>query len=427
MTLRLPTNETDRYDWLASLNWPVPKGKELKQIPAGTKVSILQRGSFTTDDKGVTLAINGWSQSELMRGTMNHAWEIWVRPELERYRAEGIALPEEVRSVLVKREDDHMRLHVNTSAGTGHMMLRPGISIQKGDKITSDMILDVVDITPPTHAGCATQYFLVRFNGEQISIVFDMRPGDDDGPMEWSYEDQQWYGNALAEQVLAGVYGHLILSQQRLVECDIPFSLGLQSEKMNCITQAADMSKSVAIQYIEDHIYVEDWQPLVAQWTSSNDWKHRGPLFTEALSTYKAGHFAATIALLMPQIEGTIMEYLVRKGKGLKNNGRSKKWSSINREPSVLTDLEEDLRANDYGYVRQTIAYTLLDFLRKSSLYSRFSWRDGGEPTGRHPILHGYEVNFGSKVNADCLLMVLDSLFWLIGAKSAKRDDEIDV
>ena len=74
-----------------------------------------------------------------------------------------------------------------------------------------------------------------------------------------------------------------------------------------------------------------------------------------------------------------------------------------------------------HGYVRQTIAGTMLDFLTRSTMYSRFSWRDGGEPLGRHPILHGYEVAFGTKANADRLFMVLDSLFWLVGLDSTKQ------
>jgi hypothetical protein len=242
MTLRLTNKEADRYDGLALLNWPAPPGKEPKPIPPGAKVNVLRRGSLTTDDKGATLAVNGRSPADVMRGSLN----------------------------------------------------------------------------------------------------------------------------------------------------------------------------------LKDHIDIDDWRPLVSQWASSDAWGRRGPLFNEALATYDAGHYAATITLLMPQIEGTIMEYLVRQGKGLQANGRSKKWSSTAREPTVMGDLEDELRARDYGYVRQTIAYTLLDFLRRSTLYSRFTWRDGGEPIGRHPILHGYEVNFGNKANADRLLMVLDSLFWLIGVKSQK-------
>src|SRR5436305_1371356 len=110
MNLRLVNDEMDRYDNLASLNWPSKPGSEPKVIPGGAKVKVLQRGSFTTDSKGGTLVVNGWSPADVMRGSLNHAWQIWVRPELERYRTEGIALPAEIRSVLIKREGDRMRL-----------------------------------------------------------------------------------------------------------------------------------------------------------------------------------------------------------------------------------------------------------------------------------------------------------------------------
>ncbi len=410
MTLRLSNNEMDRYEDLASLNWPSIPGREPKSIPLGAKVKVLQRGSFTTDSKGSTLVVNGWSPADVMRGSLNHIWQIWVRPELERYRTEGIALPAEIRSALIKREGDRMRLHINTP-GEGYIVLRPGVAVQKGDAITPDMILDVDDITPPTHNGRATQYFLVRFDGQQISVVFDLRPGQDEGPEEWTDEDRQWYGSALAEQLLAGTYGHVVLSQQHLVGCDFPFSLGLPPSKMNAIAEAAEISRTAVEEYLEGHINVDDWRPLVSQWAASAEWGRRGHLFKEALATYGVGYYAATVTLLMPQIEGVIMEFLVSHGKGLQGNGHSKKWEA------VLGDLKAELRARDYGYIRQTIAYTMLDFLRRSTLYSRFMWLDGGKPLGRHPILHGHETDFGSKANADRLLMVLDALFWLIGVR----------
>jgi hypothetical protein len=409
MTLQLANDEMDRYDGLASLNWPSAPGREPKAIPVGAKVTAIQRGSFTTDSKGGTLVVNGWSQADVMRGSLNHAWQIWVRPELERYRTEGIALPTEIRSVLLKHEGDQMRLHINNMGGTGYLELRPGATVLKGDAVTFEMILDVCDITPPTHDGRATQYFLVRFDGHQVSIVFDLRPGQDDGPQDWENEDRQWYGSALAEQLLAGTYGHVVLGQQSLVSCDIPFSLGLPPAKMNAIAEASEISRAAVEEYLKGFVSVDDWKTVVSKWTTSAEWGRRGHLFEEALATYSAGYYASTVTLLIPQIEGVIMEFLVSHGKGLKVNGHLKQWEA------VLNDLEAELRVRDYGHIRQTVVYTMLDFLRRSTLYSQFTWLEGGKLLGRHPILHGYEKNFGSKANSDRLLMLLDSLFWLIG------------
>lgn len=424
MPLRLTAEGADRYDGLASLNWPSPDGKEQAPIHVGSNVRVLARGSFTTDKDGVTLAVNGWSPTDVMRGSLNHAWEIWVKPEIERFRNEGIPLPAEIRSVLVQHEEDRMRLHINADGGVGHMVLRPGITLKNGDDVTADMILDVADVTPPTHEGKATAYYFVRFRNKQISVVFDMRPGEEGGPTEWSDEDKAWYGSALAEQMLAGIYGHVVLLQQKLVKCDIPFCLGLPANKMVGIADAADGGRDPAQDFLTANVAADDWGPLVDTWATSDNWSPRGHLFREALEAYRSEYYAAAVTLLLPQIEGVIMEHLVAQGKGLRENGWVKKWALPDGEASVVGDLESELRARDFGYVRQTVAYTLLNFLRSSSLYSKFNWRDGGKPAGRHPILHGYEKEFGTKDNADRLLMVLDSLFWLVGMRPIESDND---
>lgn len=424
MSLQLPGSVEQRYEALAALNWPYPEGYQPVVLPEGTRVNILRRGCFTTDAEGITLSVNGISQAEVMRGTLNHAWDIWVRPEINRYREQNIELPEKVGSILIKAESDEMRMYVNEGSGKGHMMIKPGYPLQEGEGITSKMVLDILDVMPPMYLGKPTPYFLVLFHGEQIALIFDMRPGPVGDLDTWSLEDQKWYGSALAEQLLAGVYGHLVLHQQYLIDCNLPFSLGLNSDKMNALARAAKDGVGSADQYLKENLSIDDWKPLVNHWMSSDSWKHRQHLFEEALLSYQEEYFAAVVALLLPQVEGTIMEYLVAKGKGVRSNGQSKRWSSETGKPSVIKDLEEDFLDKDYGYVRLAIAYTLLDFLKRSTLYSGFSWRDGGKPIGRHPILHGYEVSFGKKENADRLLMVLDSLFWLIGANITRREDE---
>lgn len=410
----------ERYQGLASLSWADSEGDyEVEAVSKGEEIptTILNRGCFTTDDKGRTLIINGLNQADLLSGLLNHAWKAWVRPELERFKADGVALPDQVNSILFKQEHDKMRMELNATPGIGHMVKRPGMSINKGDRLTSDMILDIVDVTPPTYKDRPTAYFYLSFNGEQVSIVFDMRPVSQAFSNEWSIEDKIWYGNALAEQILASVYGHVIVKQQSLIQTNIPFSLGLPSQKMCRVIEASREGIHSADKCLHDELSEEDWRPIIGNWMKSELWQKRMPIFEEILMAYEAGLFSACVVLLLPQIEGTIMEYLVNKGKGLTRTGYQKKWFDCDDKPSVMKDLQEDLESRNFGYIRHAVVYCLLDFLRNSSLYGRFSWQEGGELLGRHPILHGFETAFGKKENADRLLMVLDSVFWLVGVK----------
>lgn len=414
MTLILPNEVAERYEALFSMTWLTDYKENLSPILSDSTVKVVSRGCLTTDHNGLAISQYGVDSAVFMASNLNHVWQLWLKPEVERYKKEDIEIPNEITSLLFVYEKDRMNLTFNYEF-MGNVIVKPLVNINKGDPLSFDKIIDFVDMSLPEIDGKATNYYLVRFNGKQISIVFDFTPGQELAPFNWTEQHKKWFGSAFAEQALAYVYGHVYPQIPSLTTSNTPFCIGIVSRKMVEITKASEKGVAAVDDYLKNNMEIDDWNVLVQSWVQSESWKKRAGLFQTALSCYEYALYTATICVLIPQIEGIIMEYLVAHGKGLRSSGHAKPWGSARKVGTVLFELRELFNSQNFGVIRQTVADTLLHFLEHSSLYSNFSWRDGGALLGRHAILHGYQVEFGDKCNADRLFMVLDSLFNLIG------------
>lgn len=404
----LSGSQNQRCDALASRRWSNGCDENSIFVPKDAKIKVAQRASYTTDSGGQTLSIAGQSQSEILKNLLNQVWSLWVQPEVERYRTEQIPIPKEIHSILLKSEDGEMRMHFNWEF-EALAVIRGSSKINKGDGITFDQILDFDGASPPHHGEKATSYLLIRINGKQVSVIFDFTREADfsNKPTSWTAEDKRWFGNALAEGMLASTFGHIVLRQQNLISSDIPFCIGIPSRKMNALAGAAEHGRESAERYLINNIGAEDWVGVCGVWRSSVHWSEMHHIFDEAIEAYKLGLYTAVVNLIMPLIEGILIRYLIANDLGLRNDGQAKKWDS------VVDDFRKVLQDRKFGAIRSALANTLLDFISSSSLYKGFSWKDGGEPMGRHSVFHGYELNHGNKVNADRLFMVIDSLYWL--------------
>src|SRR5660397_242648 len=73
-------NKIDPYEAIISMKWAPETGQiEMNPIPAGTEVSVIQKGVFVTDNQGALL-IRNKEDTQIFSNLLNHVWELWIIP-----------------------------------------------------------------------------------------------------------------------------------------------------------------------------------------------------------------------------------------------------------------------------------------------------------------------------------------------------------
>lgn len=120
--------------------------------------------------------------------------------------------------------------------------------------------------------------------------------------------------------------------------------------------------------------------------------KKRIKLFEDAIYAYKIEKYSLSIPVLLAQLEGTVAEFFNLKGK-----------SDMRLYKKYVTDiLEIDKITYDKKITKAYFMNYILDNFFYGDKIPKFS---------RHAILHGADVNFGTKVNSINLILTLDIIF----------------
>jgi hypothetical protein len=301
---------------------------------------------------------------------------------------------------------------INPAGTKAKMVPYPESDIENGDPISIDDMLDLESIDPPTLDGQPCSYVELLFKGEQVSVCFDFRPShEENGIDEWGQEDKNYYSWVVALNWVSRFYGHPPLVIPKLREFDIPLPVKCEQNTMAELidTVEQDPNREEVDEKIAESFSDDDWEELLEYFDYSDSWRKRLRIFEDALACYRAGAYGGTVTQLMPQVEGVIMDSLIQRDLGLKSNGQSKSWSTVVK---LLSEIFED---KDFGPFRSLAAEASQVFLKESDLYSGFSWKSGSEELDRHASLHGHNLEYNTKANADRLWMLHDALFWLLG------------
>lgn len=399
----------NKYEALRSLHWYTEGGEEPEPIPAGSEVLVATRGFFCTDGDGRSLEVGDHDLGITMAGLLNHAWETWVEPRLHEMEENEEAIPDVVKKVLLRFHDDGYDLQFNPPGLLGHVKTRPGTELQTGDPVRLNQILDIGPMNPPTWEGRPCAYILVDFKDDQTAVYLDCRPNQDEVPDDWDDESKEWLGRMQGLQLLSKIYGHPAIAIPRLVDYNLTFTIGPKPSKVSKVCKAVvdEKPREEVEAIVEETFDAQDWEDLIETWRTDSAWAKRQEVFDDALRCYKAKGFGGAVTQLMPQVEGIMMDVLMSENLGIRESGRAKKWTTRRNQ------FEKVMRNRGYGPIRRTMLEGLLHFIENSNLFAEFFWDEPAPESNRHAPLHGKDVGFGNKVNADRMFLVLDALFWL--------------
>jgi len=194
-------DEIDPYEAIIKTKW-TPESGELKMepIPAGTEVSVVQMGVLVTNDKGMLL-IRQPEDAQIFSNLLNHAWEIWVIPELKRREEAKIPAPYPLKKFIVlfdTKKGKAPTIKFNDEYEfKASFRLKRGLKINKGDPITFDEIVDFGQIEPPSRNNKPISFFIFRLDGRQISVYFDFRPNDQKFNVDEWNDEGKWLALSL--------------------------------------------------------------------------------------------------------------------------------------------------------------------------------------------------------------------------------------
>lgn len=417
-------DKIDPYEAIIKMKWAPSSGEiKMKPIPAGTEVSVFQRGVLVTDQKGMLL-IRKPEDTQIFSNLLNHAWEIWIIPELKRRKEAKIPAPFPLKKFIVLFDtekgkaptikfDDEYEFKASVRVKNG---------LNKGDPITFDQIVDFGPIEPPSRNGTPIAFFRFRLDGRQISVYFDFRPNDQKFNVDEWEDEGKWLAEAYLETVLSEQFGHLALIIPQLSKNDIPFTIGIKAEKMEilCNIVETDIEKEDLDKKLSRSITRSEIEYLVDNWLTLDLFEKRVGILKEVSKSFKNGIYGSVILLLMSQVEGIITEELVSCGKGLKNNGEAESWK--NR----IDEFYEIVKKEEIGPLTMRILDGTRHFLKESNLYSKFTWNStDNNRVNRHASMHGKDASFNTRANAIRMVLLFDALYWIFSAISFSREEKM--
>jgi len=417
-------DEIDPYEAIIKTKW-TPESGELKMesIPAGTEVSVVQRGVLVTDNKGMLL-IRKHEDAQIFSNLLNHAWEIWVIPELKRREEAKIPAPYPLKKFIVLFDTEKGKIPTikfnDEYEFKVHIRIKRGLKINKGDPITFDQIVDFEPIEPPSRNSKPIAFFIFHIDGRQISVYFDFRPNDQKFNVDEWTDEGKWLSEAYLETILAGQFGHLSLIIPQLSKYDIPFTIGIKSKKMEGLCNIVEKSfkKEEVDEKISHSITRTEVEYLVDSWLTLDLFDTRAGILKEVSKSFKNGIYGGVILLLMSQVEGIITEELVSRGKGLRENGKAKRWTTR------IEEFGEIIKKEEIGPLTSRILDGTLHFLDHSNLYKGFTWNSTNvNRVNRHASIHGKDVSFNTRANAIRMILLFDALSWIFLAISCKGEN----
>lgn len=405
--------EIDPYEQIISMKWAPSTGEiELEPIPEGSKVNVVSKFNFVTDDFGRPLVING-EEVQVIANLLNHVWELWVIPEIKRRKEVGTPAPYPFKKFMVIFDNNNgPTIKFNEEyCLKGMMRLRPSVSVKKNESITFDMMADYGPLEAPTVNGKPVAYFIFGINGKQISIYANFRPNDSEfDANEWNNEGK-WLAHAHLQQILIGQFGHLTLIIPKLAIYDIPFTIGLNLIKMRAICSLIEnhKDKNNLDNKISKIITNDDVSVLFDRWMLFDGFEKRKSILVEVNKAFENELYGSVITLLMSQVEGIITDKLVQNDMGLKDNGKAKDWKQRRKEFEELISQKYEI-----GALTQSMLSYAVFFLNNCNLYVSKKWESSTDCLSRHGSLHGIDVDFNTRANAIRIILLFDALYWIL-------------
>lgn len=203
------------------------------------------------------------------------------------------------------------------------------------------------------------------------------------------------------------------------IECGLWLTPSMTPAIVKVIVDKYEQGKKRAIVALIEGFYRrnnhENLRRAVISWIPYGFFSPRMHIFRDALDAHISRKWTLTVPTLLPHIEGIAGEILLESGLPLKNDSiiADKGYKTY---PSYLYG---HLAASKVTPTMDVIINSLLEYL-EGTLYSYKDFKDYPKirrlpKLNRHAILHGYQVNYATRLNSLRCFLALDSLSMLKG------------
>ena len=202
-------------------------------------------------------------------------------------------------------------------------------------------------------------------------------------------------------------------------ECGLWLTPSMTPDLVMIVVERYEQGRKRTIPAVIDGFYRQNnWGILrgaVKRWESYEFFAPRMPIFYDALEAHIDKKWTLTIPALIPHIEGIAGEILLANKLSL-----SKDAIIVSKgQKTYPSSLFGKLRADTVTPTMDVVISSLLYYL-EGTLYEYKDFRDYPKvrrlsTLNRHAIMHGYQVNYASRLNSLRCFLALDSLSMLKG------------
>lgn len=202
-------------------------------------------------------------------------------------------------------------------------------------------------------------------------------------------------------------------------ECGLWLTPSMTPRLVSLVVERYEQGRKRTIPAVIDGFYRQNnWAVLtdaVKRWKSYEFFVPRMPIFYDAVEAHINRKWTLTIPTLIPHIEGIAGEIL------LANNLSFTKDAIIisTGQKTYPSSIFSRLRADKVTPTMDVIISSLLYYL-EGTLYEYKNFRDFPrirrlKTLNRHAVMHGYQVNYATRLNSLRCFLALDSLSMLKG------------
>lgn len=353
-----------------------------------------------------------------MQTFFNDVHRLWVEPELERRREEGLIEDAfRIRQCLIllpKSQPPIVRFNseVNWQA---RAKTAPGGEFVKDAPVHLQQVECFETVEPPMVDDARVAFVFLFWDGRGLKILFDFTPNapsqdyasEADGEWELGKSIAAYYNQILRELTL---HNHDVVKEEVgkiglwPAPALLPFPMSAICEHCRSGDNAA------ARKLLVDHCRPAFLAGLVEKWQQVPAFIDRATVWKEALNAHENKMFTLSISALIPQIEGVLTDWI--SGELPPGEVPHRQESKTKRWRDVITI------AQQVTYIDQRIASAVVEFMLGGPLLDTFN--DWLAPISldfpnRHVVGHGrYDPGLYTEENSIKVFLLLDTIYRVV-------------
>ena len=342
---------------------------------------------------------------------------LWVEPELVRrrekssitdnFRIRGCLIRLPVGSDPIVEFNDEIVWEVKVTTAKG-------IEFKRGDPVYLSQVDHIEGVEPPKVDGVIVPFFFLFWSGKVWRIIFD-------ASLETNEDWQTTHGASIVEH-LNHILAERSIHTFDVVHTDmepialwpapalIPYPLSALCEL--CRDGKIDEARVCLV----EHCSCDFLANFVATWNRVPAFRDRSQLFADALHAHATEKYTLSISALVPQIEGTITDWLYSKLPSTeipwRHESKAKKFRDLVTLGARRT------------YTDQRIAECVAEFIVNGPVLESFSeWLApiSSSFPNRHVVGHGkYDMSLYTQENSIKMFLMFDTLYSIMFANESK-------